>query len=361
MRAFDSAWHIAKMGRIFRGGRDPEGAYWTHLPMMANSFALGGQQQGWRSPTGSLFEIDDPSINEAAIQELFRQFRTEQGGYLSDLDVGRNTFDNVKTPKFEDIPSETFHPDEVDALESEFWHAQNKFEEPQDLSPETLDWLRTGNVGAFYHTPDTSSYKTQLDFLLGGFRGGQEKPQMPPLSEAGVSGRQPLIDRLAQTGMFENQEEIPTILQRYISGLQGVGESWRNTPEQNEALKRGFQEAGIDWLAYIDKDPRGWPTLMSLNDRMEQFEPKTVANYEERAKEAGIDPNDIFQCEECGEMKTDRNAYSHRRDLCGNCEGAVYCAGCHEEWDDCRCDEEECFGCGEYERDCTCEEDGDDY
>jgi len=360
MGAFDIAWPIAKMGRIFRGSENPDGAYWTHLPMMANSYALGGQQQQMHPPTGSLFEIDDPKIDEAAIQELFRQFRTEEGEWLPGLDAGRNTFDYVKDPRFNDIPQETFHPDEVDRLENEFLNleAERPFEQPQDLSPETLNWLRTGNVGAFYHTPDRSSYKSQLDFLLGAM-GGQEKPQMPPLSEAGASGRQPLIDRLAQTGMFENEEEIPLILQRYISGLQGVGESWRNTREQSDALQEGLQAAGIDWLAYIDKDPRGYPTLMSLNDRMDEFVPRTVANYKENAQAAGIDPNDIFQCEECGEMKTDRNAYDYRRDLCGECEGAHFCAGCHEEWDDCRCDEEVCDGCGEYEDDCTC--DGDDW
>lgn len=340
MGAFDTAWHIAKMGRIFRGGENPDGAYWTHLPMMANSYALGGQQQRWRPPTGSLFEIDDPKINEAAIQELFRQFRTEEGGHLRGLDAGRGTYDNVVDPRFNTISDDVFHPDEVDRLEDEFLESERPFEQPQDFSAETLDWLRTGNVGAFYHTPDRSSYKSQLDFLLGAM-GGEEKPQMSPLSEAGASGRQPLIDRLAQTGAFANAEEIPAILQRYISTLQGVGESWGNTAEQNEALQSGFQQAGIDWLAYIDKDPRGYPTLMSLNDRMDEFEPRNIANYKERAKAAGIDPNEIFDCEECGEMKTDRNAYDMYRDVCGNCEGAIYCAGCHEEWEDCTCEEEE--------------------
>ena len=143
------------------------------------------------------------------------------------------------------------------------------------------------------------------------------------------------------TGLFDDSEELARVLQRYISGLQGMGESWKNQPGQEDLMHNALEQAGIDWLGYIDKDPRGYPTLTDLRGRYDKIKDASMigSGYKNAAKEAGV--AEIFECEECGELRNDRNFYNHYEDICGECEGAVFCPQCEEKWEDCRCEEDE--------------------
>lgn len=329
---------LMKMGRIFRGGT--EGTYPSYFamdPEVATAHALGGHfGDNIRIPS-NLYEIDDDRIDTEAMQQILAEFYSHGAEPQKDLVSG--AMDNLSEEwgqgsegDLKQVFNDAGRPSPMEMRE---YYEQNLKglnqigDRPPALGREAIEFLQNGPIAMFMEPQGGQGYISPLQQFMGNpNRGSEENPQYP----GGQQARDSLLSRLIpddQVGAEIQRPMLEQSIRDMIANQQGVGHGNRNmTGQMTEQLKQQMRDAGYEWLAYMDRDPRNTLTLQNL------VKPRDF-DWSKSKKLFDMDPDDmqddmeghIVQCGGCGKtipmLLSNEDRY-----------GEYNCDECHEDLED---------------------------